>query len=245
MNPDDDDPVSFFDAIVTRPEGAKELLNGGQPLIYSAKVGNNGDVFPSILHLYVAPKAQVADVTYGKGAFWRNVPVDLYETFFSDLNPRPEHEDLVTRWDVRKLPYRDQSFDAVVFDPPYMHSGGSVYKSMPGFDECYRNNDVVVPEGETKKWHDAVLQLYYEAAHEAHRVLRPKGIYIVKCQDEVCAHRQRLTHVELVNFYEAHNFIIEDLFVIVATNKPGVSRMVKQQHSRHNHSYFIVARKKS
>ncbi len=42
---------------------------------------------------------------------------------------------------------------------------------------------------------------------------------------------------------EAYNnlgFIAEDLFVVVRTNNPGVSRMVKQVHARKNHSYFLV-----
>jgi len=32
-------------------------------------------------------------------------------------------------------------------------------------------------------------------------VLRPNGIFIVKCQDEVSANRQWLTHIEIVNAY--------------------------------------------
>ena len=71
-------------------------------------------------------------------------------------------------------------------------------------------------------------------------MLRPKGIYIVKCQDEVCANRQRLTHVEIINFVEKIGFITEDLFVVVRRNNPGMSRVLKQVHARKNHSYFLV-----
>jgi hypothetical protein len=66
----------------------------------------------------------------------------------------------------------------------------------------------------------------------------------VKCQDEVCANKQRLTHVELINEFTAMGFVPEDVFVLVRTNKPGVSRVVKQVHARKNHSYFLVMRKK-
>ena len=63
---------------------------------------------------------------------------------------------------------------------------------------------------------------------------------IVKCQDEVCANRQRFTHVEIIQEYQGLGFIAEDLFVVVRNNRPGVSRTVRQVHARKNHSYFLV-----
>lgn len=80
-------------------------------LVFSACTGTNDEVFPSILSLYVPTGSQVADVTYGKGVFWRNVPVSRYDVLPTDL---------VTGVDCRTLPYADVSIDCVVFDPPYM-----------------------------------------------------------------------------------------------------------------------------
>ena len=60
------------------------------------------------------------------------------------------------------------------------------------------------------------------------------------CMDEVNANKQHLTHVELINEYERYGFYTKDLFVIVRTNRPGVSRMKKQVHARKNYSYFLV-----
>jgi len=75
-------------------------------------------------------------------------------------------------------------------------------------------------------------------------VLRPGGVYIVKCQDEVCAGRQRLAHVEIINRLAGMGFEADDLFVVVRKGRPGVSRMKRQLHARKNHSYFLVFRKK-
>ena len=85
-----------------------------------------------------------------------------------------------------------------------------------------------------------MLDLYYRAGAEALRVLRPRGIFIVKCQDEVSANRQRLTHVELINRFESEGFYTKDLFVVVRSNRPGISRLIRQVHARKNHSYFLV-----
>jgi hypothetical protein len=65
-------------------------------------------------------------------------------------------------------------------------------------------------------------------------------VLIVKCQDEVSANKQRLTHVEIITAYEALGFYTKDLFVLLRSNRPGISRLKTQVHARKNHSYFIV-----
>lgn len=201
-------------------------------LIVSAQVGTNEELFPQILALFVPEGSRVADVTYGKGVFWRQVPRGCYELLATDLS---------TGVDCRDLPYAANELDCVVFDPPYMHTpGGTAHVGHQNYEEYYRNNRA---NGDGAKYHEAVLKLYFDAAHEAHRVLRKEGIYIVKCQDEVCANQQRLTHVEIINHLATLGFVVEDLFVLVRNGRPGVSRALRQAHARKNHSYFLVFRK--
>jgi hypothetical protein len=122
-----------------------------------------------------------------------------------------------------------------------MHTpGGTAHQNHQNFELYYDNNRISNSE---KKYHEAVLDLYFRGSQEAHRVLRPDGIFIVKCQDEVCANTQRLTHVEIINELTDIGFAVEDLFVVMRRNKPGVSRVLKQVHARKNHSYFLVFRK--
>ena len=85
--------------------------------------------------------------------------------------------------------------------------------------------------------------MYIKSGAEAFRVLKDNGIYIVKCQDEVCANKQRLTHVEIITGFEQLGFYCEDIFIVVRTNKPVISRLKKQVHARKNHSYFLIFRK--
>ena len=200
-------------------------------LIFSAATGSSDEIFPNILSLYVVPGSTIADVTYGKGVFWRKVPAGIFNLLPSDI---------ATGTDCRNLPYRNETIDCVVFDPPYMHTpGGTAHVNHQSYETYYQNNQ----SSSDKKYHEAVLDLYFTAAQEARRVLRNGGIYIVKCQDEVCANLQRLSHVEIINELSGYGFIIEDLFVAVRKNKPGVSRILRQVHARKNHSYFLVFRK--
>lgn len=221
-------PYSLLYAMESQKKRKSPEGESTNDLIFSSHIGTNDEVFPFVLSLYVEPGSRVADVTYGKGVFWRRVPQGAY-----DLLP----SDLVDGIDCRNLPYEDGSIDCVVFDPPYMHTpGGSAHQNHQNYENYYKNNQA----NSEKKYHEAVLDLYFIAAQEAWRVLRSGGIYVVKCQDEVCANQQRLTHIELINELQQQGFVTEDLFVVMRRSKPGVSRMITQAHARKNHSYFIV-----
>jgi hypothetical protein len=200
-------------------------------LTLSAHVGGNADIFPAILKLHVPQGSSIADVTYGKGVFWRNVDLGNYVTHFTDIQ---------TGTDCRHLPYEDASLDCVVLDPPYMEgatrntaysTGHEAFSTYYGLTEIRQSGD---------RYHGAILRLYLDACAEADRVLKAKGVLIVKCQDEVCANKQRLTHVEIIVALSKIGYHAKDLFVVIRTNRPIVSRMIRQVHARKNHSYFLV-----
>lgn len=215
-------------------------VQGGEAttdLVFSAHVGGNADLFPQILRLHVPVGSRVADVTFGQGVFWRNISPGDYDLFVSDIQ---------NGVDCRDLPYENESLDCVVLDPPYMegffrrsesHLGGSGTHSA--FRRHYSHGEATESNG-GPKYHDAVLDLYFKAGEEAMRVLRDDGVLIVKCQDEVSANTQRLTHVEIINQYEGLGYYAKDLFVVVRSNRAGASRIVAQVHARKNHSYFLV-----
>jgi DNA modification methylase len=204
-------------------------------VVLSTHVGDNSTVFPQVLTLHVPEGANIADVTYGKGVFWKNVDRNAYVVHATEIK---------SGTDCRQLPYADGSIDCVVLDPPYMEglfrrkkahlAGGGTYSA---FRSAYSDGTETT---DGPKYHEAVLDLYFRAGDEALRVLRDQGIFIVKCQDEVCANLQRLSHVELINKFEERGFYTKDLFVVVRSNRPGISRLLRQVHARKNHSYFLV-----
>ncbi|MBI5453787.1 MAG: site-specific DNA-methyltransferase [Deltaproteobacteria bacterium] len=222
----------------TAEKNSKKRIQGGEAttnVLLSAYTGSNADIFPHILSLHVPAGAHIADVTYGRGVFWRNVNLSKYVLYPTDISHGI---------DCRALPYNDASLDVVVLDPPYMeglfrnqiqHKAGG--GSHSAFRNYYSNGDEV---SSGAKWHAAVTDLYFKAGSEAYRVLKDNGVLIVKCQDEVSANRQCLTHVEIINEYEKNGFYTKDLFIVVRTNRPVITRLKKQVHARKNHSYFLV-----
>lgn len=221
-------------------------------LINSARVGENAGLFADLMALHVPPGATVADVTFGKGTFWKKVAPGAYRVLASDIDlPKGALRELFFEYadgvDCRALPYGDDSIDCVVLDPPYMEgffrrdeshlAGGGTHAA---FRRAYSHEKSTAGG---PKWHEAVIELYLEAGQETWRVLKAGGTAIVKCQDEVSANKQRLTHVEIITGFEDMGFYCKDLFVLVRPNAPGVSRIVKQVHARKNHSFFLVFEK--
>ena len=227
----------FRMALQTETKGNRRVQGGiaTSDVTLSAHVSGNADVFAQILRLHVPEGAIVADVTWGKGVFWQKVARGTYDVRATDISMGV---------DCRELPYSDGEIDCLVLDPPYMEgffrndesqkAGGGTYSA---FREHYANGN---EKPQSAKWHDAVFSLYSEAGREALRVLKRNGLLIVKCQDEVSANRQHLTHVEIINDYESLGFYTKDLFVVVRPNRPAITRLKKQVHARKNHSYFLV-----
>ncbi len=224
-------PLDWESALQARHE-AEQINDGGEShphepeassIIMTAQVGTNADMFPNILRLYVPEGSVVADVTFGKGVFWRNVDTSKYV-----LKP----SDLMDGIDFRSLPYGDGTIDALVLDPPYMHDGKTVHKAL---NKNYRNNHQPTTS------HASVIRLYCGGILEAARVLKKKGVIIVKCQDETESGKQRLSHVELIQLLALLGFEVIDLRVLVQEKQP-IMRYCYQKSARKNHSYAVVAR---
>lgn len=220
----------------------------GTEMVYSAYVCDNSFLFPRVLQLHVPTGSKIADVTYGQGVFWKNVDTKKYNVLKSDIDDRPETQEVKGNIDCRNLPYDDDSIDAVVLDPPYKEG---FYRENPdhkpdtgsheSFSQAYSNgNEVSTKYKGSSKWQQVVVDMYLDAGEEAHRILKDRGILIVKCQDAVSANRNWMVHVDIMNAYEELGFYAKDLFVMVRSNKPGSVNTRKQVHARKRHSYFLV-----
>lgn len=190
--------------------------------VYTAHRGDNSALIAEVARLYLQPGMVVADVTYGRGVFWKQVDLSGI-----DFHP----SDLADGVDFRALPYADRSLDLVVLDPPYAHDPGRMQ-----VNHQYRN-------AETTRGmdHRAIVQLYADGMAEAARVLKPRGMLWVKCQDEIECGRQRWTHLELYERALALGYQAQDLFVLVRAS--ATLQVKRQLHARKNHSYLWILRR--
>jgi tRNA G10 N-methylase Trm11 len=191
--------------------------------------GTNEQLIADVASLYLADGDVVADVTYSTGRFWKKTDLSRYKFLASDLMPeRPG----VLASDFRTLPYRDGSVDAVIFDPPYIHSPG---KGM--LKDRYnglQTTDMIT--------YADIMALYKDGMTEAARVLRDGGQLWVKCKDTLASERQRWSHITIYELAQELGLYSRDLFLLVppAPSSVTTGRWARQIHARKVHSYLWI-----
>ena len=201
--------------------------------VVSIVQGNNADLVAEAARLYIPDGSQVADVTWGKGAFWRKVDTSKFTVQGSDIAEHIGGKDGIVQADFRCLPYDDESFDVVVLDPPYVHNPG---KHMT--DSRYNNAETT-----TGLSHSDIRTLYRDGMREAMRVLRHGGRILVKGKDEIESGKQCWSQTELLLDAISLGLYGKDSFVLVPSSRTAMGRWSKQLHARKVHSFLWVFEK--
>lgn len=186
--------------------------------------GNNADLIAEVARLYATGNPKIADLTYGRGVFWRHCKhLRVFGSDIMTVSKRPH--------DFTALPYADNTFDIAVLDPPYIHSPGAHMT-----DSRYQN--AATTRGMLQK---DILALYVKGMAEAARIVRkPGGMVWVKCKDQVQSGMQRWAHVEIHDAAKSLGLWPRDLFVLHATSNTASGRWPVQHHARKPHSYLWV-----
>jgi len=217
--------------------------------------GDNSDLIAEVAKLHLRKGAEVADVTFGRGVFWKKVDLKkagVARFWMSDINPKygatvtfngKKEIALINKADFRDFGGILSRYDVVVLDPPYMHGGATVKKSIK---KCYGNG------GKSTKYasHEAILGLYQDGIVAAWHALKPGGTLWVKCQDEIESGKQKWSHIEILDIATSRYpqtggkplFKAVDLFVLMQATTPA-RRLPYQLHARKNHSYLWIFKK--
>jgi hypothetical protein len=192
----------------------------------------NADLIVDAARLgYLRREWTVLDPTYGRGNWWTRWRPDHLVT----------HDLVIDGVDFRQLPEADNTFDAVAFDPPYVCMGGRKTTGLAKFFEAYGLGDAPKRPMELQAMNNAGLK-------ECLRVVKPKGIVIVKTQDYVTSGKLFPgTHYTLAAALNAGAELV-DRFEHLSKSRPQPKRTRKdgrpvvQQHARRNLSTLLVLR---
>ena len=184
------------------------------------------DILRGIMALH-CPDGFDCDMTYGNGVFWKNLPQPRLKF---DIDPQVAG---VREACSRALPLEAESLRSVVFDPPFLTY---VRDGREG------NGSMVMARRFAGYWSYAELEDHYRATiREAHRILKPGGVMVFKCQDIIHNHKMHCTHANVIVWAESEGFRLLDLFILPAKHRlPSPNRVGRQKHARIFHSYFLV-----
>jgi hypothetical protein len=194
----------------------------------------NGHLIADVARLgYLRAEWLTLDPTYGKGRWWTVwQPAVLVA---SDLYTIPLSGGLGV--DFRDLSHDDSTFDAVAFDSPYKLNGTPTAE----VDGQY-GVDVV------RSWRER-HELIRDGLAECARVLRSKGVLLLKCQDQVCSGAVRWQTDEFTTHAERLGLRKVDRLDFLTSSRPQPPRSRAdgqpsvQQHARRNYSTLLVFEK--
>jgi hypothetical protein len=193
-------------------------------VIYAAQYWpTNAHMIADVAKLgYLDNHSLTLDATYGKGNFW---------TVWRPrrLISNDAHRTAMIESDFTCLPFADETFDRVVFDPPYKLNGRPSPSDYPYGVENYT------------RWQDRITLMRLGQA-ECARVVKKRGLLLTKCMDQVVSGhvRWQTDHMTRVAFDNDMDKVDRFLFMGDPREQPHDS----QVHTRANYSSFLVFKKR-
>ncbi len=197
------------------------------PILAATAWPTNAELIADVHRLgYLRDTDRVLDPTYGLGCWWKVWrPADLVT-----------HHGTEDGSDFRDLPYDAGSFDAIAYDPPYVCVGGRTTTGLADMHDRYGQTDAPATPAKLQSLIDDGLA-------EMARLVRPRGIVLVKCQDYISSGRFWAGTIRTAQAAEAIGLRLEDRLEHVAPTPRPQPPGRRQVHARRNLSTLFVFKK--
>jgi hypothetical protein len=226
-----------------KPGGQPDACSTGELVDSSPAAGSRFETLPSVwygsdaelleqmLDFYPRKRPKlILDATVNQKRFWVR---SKRRVIGMDINAAHQ-PDVVG--DNRRMPFRDQCFDVVVYDPPHVPNQGK--------DNCkdFNTRFGLVLKSPAKSGYN-FTHLYRPFLAEAYRVLKPEGILLCKIADYVHGHRFQWAHVEVIKSAVVIGFCACDCIIKVRKGPIMSPRWKTPHHARRHHCYWLIFRK--
>lgn len=187
----------------------------------------NGHLIADVARLgYLTADMVTLDTTHGRGVFWRQWRPDQLVTMAHPDDPGHAPADL--EGDFRALPFPAGTFDAVIFDPPYMPKGTP--NAFSAMDQRY---------GVGNRGQDATWALMAGGLTECARVVKPGGRIITKAGRGIDGGRLWRGDNRIVEHGEQLGLVVVTQLVMITRPRPQAHRG-PQRNPRSNFSTLTV-----
>ncbi len=201
-----------------------------QPLP-SVWYGTDAELLERMLDFYPRKRPRrILDATVNRGRFWEG---SRRRVLGMDIEPAQRPQVVA---DNRRMPFRDQCFDVVVYDPPHVPNQGKDQS------KDFNSRFGLVLKSPARTGYN-FSHLYPPFVAEAYRVLKPEGILFCKIADYVHGHRFQWAHLDLITAAVAVGFCACDCIVKVRKGPIKSPRWRTAHHARRQHCYWLVFRK--
>jgi SAM-dependent methyltransferase len=193
--------------------------------------GTDSELLERMLDFYPkSPPQLILDATVNVGRFWKG---SKYPVIGIDIDPTHRPDIIANNL---RMPFKDEGFDVVVFDPPHIPNQGK--DRSKDFNSRF---GLVVKSSIDNGYNFS--HLFPPFVEEAYRVLKPEGILFTKITDYVHGHRYQWAHVELIKAASSVGFCPCDCIVKIRRGPIMSPKWKNAHHTRRHHCYWLIFRK--
>ncbi|MBI3659865.1 hypothetical protein HY230_05265 [Candidatus Acetothermia bacterium] len=210
---------------------SQKRLNFGYQPLPSVWDADDAELLERMLQFYPREEPKkILDATVNTGRFWKG---STRSVTGMDIDPS-YNPDVVG--DNRDMPFDDESFDVVVYDPPHVPNQGQ--DRTKDFNTRF---GLVLKSSAENGYNFSYM--YPPFAREAYRVLQPEGILLCKIIDYIHNHRYQWAHIEFIKAATQAGFIACDCVIKIRKGPIKSPKWERAYHSRRQHCYWLVFRK--
>lgn len=187
----------------------------------------NGHLIAGVAQLgFINKNMHTVDLTHGRGVWWQQWAPNNLTRMTGGKDPKAAPADLTA--DFTALPLKDQTFDLLAFDPPYMPMG-----TLGDLSNMFQHYGV----GGTGK--DAITVQMLAGLEEAYRVCRKSGVILTKAGRGISGGKLWRGDDLLVNHGEKLGLTVLAQFLML-TKPRAQKHRGPQQNPRSNYSTLTV-----
>jgi SAM-dependent methyltransferase len=193
--------------------------------------GTDAELLERMLDFYPrTPPRRILDATVNIGRFWLGsrrsvIGMDI------DIQHGPN-----IAGDNLHMPFQDESFDVVVYDPPHIPNQGQ------DKSKDFNTRFGLVLKSPAENGYN-FSHLYPPFVQEAYRVLKSEGILFCKITDYIHNHRFQWAHIEVIKAAEAVGFRPCDCIIKIRKGPIISPKWKTAHHTRRHHCFWLVFRK--
>jgi hypothetical protein len=194
------------------------------------------ELINKIFDLHLPSRYIEADLTYNIGAIHNDFKIPMVR---GDLQIQSSDKQVPERRmnlnaDCQQLPFQNGTFNSIMIDGPFGIGCG------PSMKKPKKGSNIIIKRFGAFRTGEVLFNFYKNTMKECARVLKKKGVLILKIQPVVGSGKQWMTHAFCMFIGQTFGLYPKDEMILLAKQRLESSKVKNQQHARKYQAYFYV-----